>query len=159
MGCHALLLGIFPNPGIEPMSLKSLALAGRFFSSSGTWKPRPPYTLLKCCHCHRRKPNFGKVSGYMERESQLTATPSPLTVRHLRLDLPTTPKLLDDLGCMNHLGETEESHSRAQPKLQKKEQINCCCKRLCFGVACYKWIQANVCVCVRVCVLSCYSRI
>ena len=30
VGCHVLLQGIFPNPGIEPVSL---ALAGRFFTS------------------------------------------------------------------------------------------------------------------------------
>ena len=36
VGCHALLQGIFPNPGIEPPSLMSPALAGGFFTSSTT---------------------------------------------------------------------------------------------------------------------------
>ena len=31
------LPGDFPNPGIKPMSLTSLALAGRFFTPSTTW--------------------------------------------------------------------------------------------------------------------------
>ena len=30
--------GDLPNPGIEPASLKSLALAGRFFTTSATWE-------------------------------------------------------------------------------------------------------------------------
>ena len=30
--------GDLPNPGIEPASLKSLALAGRFFTISATWE-------------------------------------------------------------------------------------------------------------------------
>ena len=28
----------FPNPGIEPATLLSLALAGRFFTTSTTWE-------------------------------------------------------------------------------------------------------------------------
>ena len=31
-------LGDLPDPGIEPMSLKSPALAGRFFTTSATWE-------------------------------------------------------------------------------------------------------------------------
>ena len=31
-------LGDFPNPGIEPSSLKSPVLAGGFFTTSGTWE-------------------------------------------------------------------------------------------------------------------------
>ena len=31
--------GDLPDPGIEPASLGSLALAGRFFTPSTTWKP------------------------------------------------------------------------------------------------------------------------
>ena len=34
VGCHAPPPGDLPNPGIEPASLISLALAGRFFTSS-----------------------------------------------------------------------------------------------------------------------------
>ena len=31
-------MGDFPNPGIEPRSLVSPALAGRFFNTSTTWE-------------------------------------------------------------------------------------------------------------------------
>ena len=37
MGCHFLLQGNLPNPGIESMSL---ALAGGFFTSESRGKPR-----------------------------------------------------------------------------------------------------------------------
>ena len=45
MGCHALLQRIFltqgsnpPDPGIEPESLPSPALAGGFFTNSAMWE-------------------------------------------------------------------------------------------------------------------------
>ena len=38
MGCHNLLLGNLPDPGIEPTSLMSPAQAGRFFTTSATWE-------------------------------------------------------------------------------------------------------------------------
>ena len=44
VGCHFLLQGIFPRPGIEPWSLTSPALAGRFFTTSTTWEA---YTLVR----------------------------------------------------------------------------------------------------------------
>ena len=34
------LPGDLPNPGIESMSLKSPALAGRFFTNNATWEAR-----------------------------------------------------------------------------------------------------------------------
>ena len=37
--------GDLPNPGIEPTSLASPALAGRFFTNSTTWEA--PWTLLQ----------------------------------------------------------------------------------------------------------------
>ena len=37
VGCHALLQGIFPDPGIKP-HLISPALAGRFFTTRATWE-------------------------------------------------------------------------------------------------------------------------
>ena len=44
MGCHGLLQGSLPNPGIEPASLKSLALAGGVFTTGAIWKaPQIPY--------------------------------------------------------------------------------------------------------------------
>ena len=38
MGYHALLQGVFPNIGIEFMSLMSPALAGELFTTSTTWE-------------------------------------------------------------------------------------------------------------------------
>ena len=40
VGCHALLQGIFLDPGIEPAPLLSPALAGGFFTSSTTWESK-----------------------------------------------------------------------------------------------------------------------
>ena len=37
-GLPCLPLGDLPNPGTEPMSLMSPALAGRFFTTSATWE-------------------------------------------------------------------------------------------------------------------------
>ena len=38
--------GALPNPGMEPMSLASAALAGRFFSTNATWEAKLKDTLL-----------------------------------------------------------------------------------------------------------------
>ena len=38
VGCHALLQGDLLDPGIEPTSLMSPALAGEFFTTSTTWE-------------------------------------------------------------------------------------------------------------------------
>ena len=38
MGCHALLQGIFLDPGIKPASLMSPTLASGFFTTSTTWE-------------------------------------------------------------------------------------------------------------------------
>ena len=43
VGYHALLQGIFPNLGIKPSSHMSLALAGRFFTTSATWEAHEGY--------------------------------------------------------------------------------------------------------------------
>ena len=37
--------GDHPNPGIEPMSLMSSALAGRFFTTNATWETQNNFTL------------------------------------------------------------------------------------------------------------------
>ena len=39
--------GYLPNPGIQPTSLRSLALAGRFFTTSATWKAQLRYSSSK----------------------------------------------------------------------------------------------------------------
>ena len=41
--CHFLLLGDLPDAGIEPVSLMSSALAGRFFTTSATWEATPEW--------------------------------------------------------------------------------------------------------------------
>ena len=48
MGCHVLLQGILPDPGINPHLLFLSVLAGRFFTTSATWEPlkRTPYQFL-----------------------------------------------------------------------------------------------------------------
>ena len=38
LGCHFLLPGIFPHPGIETESLLSPALTGWFFTTLATWE-------------------------------------------------------------------------------------------------------------------------
>ena len=38
MGCHSLLQGDVPDPGIEPASLLSPALTGEFFIASAIWE-------------------------------------------------------------------------------------------------------------------------
>ena len=38
VGCHFLLQGNLPNPGIKPTSLRSPVLAGGFFTTSATWE-------------------------------------------------------------------------------------------------------------------------
>ena len=38
VGCHSLLQGIFPNPGIELASLVSPVLPGVFFITGTTWE-------------------------------------------------------------------------------------------------------------------------
>ena len=39
MGCHALLQGVFPTPGLNPGLLHLPALAGKFFTTSAPGKP------------------------------------------------------------------------------------------------------------------------
>ena len=40
--------GNLPDPGIEPASPISPALAGRFFTTSATWEPNRLYTVILC---------------------------------------------------------------------------------------------------------------
>ena len=44
VGCHA--LWNLPNPGIEPRSLTSPALAGGFFTTGATWETHPYHTII-----------------------------------------------------------------------------------------------------------------
>ena len=46
------LPGVLPDPGIEPESRKSLALAGRFFTTSATWQaPVVHFTYVQFTVC------------------------------------------------------------------------------------------------------------
>ena len=47
--------GGLPDPGMEPVSLMSPALAGRFFTTSATWeaqKSDSPLPRICCCCCY-----------------------------------------------------------------------------------------------------------
>ena len=49
VGCYAFFRGL-PDPGIEPMSLKSPAQAGRFFTTQVTGEaPQRVYTYARIC--------------------------------------------------------------------------------------------------------------
>ena len=48
MDCHFLLQAIFSNPGIEPMSPESPALAGGFFTTEPPGKPYVGKPAVKC---------------------------------------------------------------------------------------------------------------
>ena len=66
-------LGTPPNPGIEPTSLTSPALAGGFFTSSFTW-------LSRCLrwwwiHLHCRRPGFSPWNEKLPWRKELLATP------------------------------------------------------------------------------------
>ena len=58
VGCHFLLQGIFPE--IKPMSLKSSALAGRFFSTAS---PGKPFITLNT-HTHTHTHSLSKLLLY-----------------------------------------------------------------------------------------------
>ena len=82
MGFHAFLWHL-PNPGMELASLKSPALAGRFFTTSATWEALSPIprTILKgtvydssiahLCPV----PGFSKIS-YLPRKEDSLEIPS-----------------------------------------------------------------------------------
>ena len=44
VGCHAFLQDL-PDPGLKPMSFKSPALAGMFFTTSAAWEPASTLTM------------------------------------------------------------------------------------------------------------------
>ena len=52
VGCHFLLSRDLPSPEIEPASLISLALAGRFFLTSATWKGHKCVYMCVYIHTH-----------------------------------------------------------------------------------------------------------
>ena len=49
VGFHLLLQGIFPDPGKEPSSFVSLALAGRFFTNCTIWEAQEASTRSQVC--------------------------------------------------------------------------------------------------------------
>ena len=61
--------GDLPNPGIEPMSLMSPALAGGFFTTSTTWEdPGLSQTYCELCECRGTQSN----EWFIEQIEQLT---------------------------------------------------------------------------------------
>ena len=51
VGCHLLCQGELPNPGIEPLSLMSPALADGFFTTSTTWED--PCNMNNTASCQK----------------------------------------------------------------------------------------------------------
>ena len=51
VGCHALLQGGLPDPGIEPLFLRFPASACRFFTTNATWEVQ----WLVHCHTYKKK--------------------------------------------------------------------------------------------------------
>ena len=52
--------GDLPDPGIEPMSLASAALAGGFFTTSATWEA-PPFQLKTISNKNMLQKGLGKL--------------------------------------------------------------------------------------------------
>ena len=73
MGCHFLLQGNLPDPGSEPVTPVSPALAGRFFTTSATWETQESY-------CWIRAPPRAEPVILSERVPRLKL--------HLELELP-----------------------------------------------------------------------
>ena len=61
-GLPFLSLEDLPNPGIKPASLKSPALAGRFFTTSATWEAqrKKKMNVKKGKHCHQSVTTQGR---------------------------------------------------------------------------------------------------
>ena len=90
-------LGDLPDPGIEPMSLMSPALAGGFFTTSATqdpqnqnilWSPKDPPVcwlfIISLC-----QPSFGSLNGCPHLKTTLS------------VDLPSSSAVCSTLGSMN----------------------------------------------------------
>ena len=58
--------GDLPNPGIEPASLASPALAGRFFTTNASWEVPPNSTNIS----KKKKKNLGLANGALTRMMQ-----------------------------------------------------------------------------------------
>ena len=73
--------GDLPNSGIEPMSLTSSALVGRFFTTSTTWEADPEIPLL---HIYSKKT---KILTYMEYYSAIKNKIVPFVVTWMDLEI------------------------------------------------------------------------
>ena len=94
VGCHALLRGNLPNPGIKPESLESPALAGGFFTTESSVKPQ---------RCLRGHIPTNTANEWLVLRS---TGPAPLPQGrqlwcHLALELSMESRLMLDL-CWNH---------------------------------------------------------
>ena len=65
--------GDLPNPGIEPMSLMSPELAGRFFTTSTTWET---------AHLGNRKTSLGNLNNTYESKTSIKSLKTPLRKMH-----------------------------------------------------------------------------
>ena len=90
-GCHFLLQGIFLTQRFELASLMSPALAGRFFTTSTTWKT-PLYMFLQLnfwCHHFSPGPDF-----YALACNNLLESPSEFSS-----DAQSCPTLCNPMDC------------------------------------------------------------
>ena len=89
MGCHFLLQGIFLTQGSNPVSLKSPALAGGFFTTSATWEALYVCVCV-CIHTHIYTHHVFCIHSSISGHLGCFSNPS-----HLNIDLcllnPTTP--------------------------------------------------------------------
>ena len=86
--------GNLPNPGMEPASLSSSALAGRFFTTSATWWLI--FTLVT---------RDGRINLYIESQIFTSSIYSPC----LKLDFPWIQRFLHALVCKGYRNKLPQS--------------------------------------------------
>ena len=113
--------GYIPNPGIEPTSLASLALAGRFFTTSTTWETPCPDTgeVLSASPAHLAVSQcaiYWVLTLYLFYP-HLTGTAwaaggfnSEVLLLHLPWGLPS-PRHLGSLLEISSVGNSKNTHS------------------------------------------------
>ena len=78
-GCHFLLQGNLPNPGIEPVSPAASALAGRFLTTSTTWEAP---SILSLFHTLQKKKKITGLSAVLCRKPPSAGFPDGTGVRN-----------------------------------------------------------------------------
>ena len=97
VGCQALLQADLPNPGIEPMSLMSPALAGGFFTTSTIWWRRqwhPTPVLLPGKIPWMEEPGGLQSMGLLRVRHNLATSLSLFTFIHWRRKWQPTHSVL-----------------------------------------------------------------